>query len=166
MKDKKPVAERALDALRAHGPQTLEQLAKRADTTVANLYNVMGTLKKQHGVTKKEGTRPTVYGLPGKSDDALERGAELGRKPPKATPQKRAKKRKLVNGKRIPLVKKLRARPDLRIEAGITGAQFAINENGDLGIEKESGKMRLDPAEFARLREFIERTEPVWQGGK
>lgn len=58
----------------------------------------------------------------------------------------------------------LKAVPGLRLEEGISGAQFAINEQGELGIEKDDAKLRLDATEFARLRVFIERTQQVWGG--
>jgi len=43
------------------------------------------------------------------------------------------------------------------------GAHFAIDEQGKLGIETREAKIALEPAEFERLRGFIERTKPVWQ---
>jgi DNA-binding IclR family transcriptional regulator len=52
MADKKPLAVRIVEALREHKQLTLEQIAKHADTTVATLYTMMGTLKKQHGVAR------------------------------------------------------------------------------------------------------------------
>lgn len=42
------------------------------------------------------------------------------------------------------------------------GAQFAIGETGELGIEKKETKLKLDAGEFARLRAFIEKTSEVW----
>lgn len=42
-------------------------------------------------------------------------------------------------------------------------AQFAINALGELGIEKGEKKIHLARAEFAVLREFIERTQEVWE---
>lgn len=42
-------------------------------------------------------------------------------------------------------------------------AQFAINEQGELGIETDGQKLRLGSSAFARLRDFITRTEPVWK---
>lgn len=41
-------------------------------------------------------------------------------------------------------------------------AQFAMNAAGELGIEKGDAKLRLAANEFAVLREFIERTQEVW----
>jgi len=46
------------------------------------------------------------------------------------------------------------------------GAQFAISEDGVLGIEKDEAKIKLDRGEFARLRTFIERGEEIWKPGK
>ena len=43
------------------------------------------------------------------------------------------------------------------------GAQFAISEDGVLGIEKDEAKVKLDRGEFERLRTFIERSEEVWK---
>ena len=43
------------------------------------------------------------------------------------------------------------------------GAQFAISEDGVLGIEKDEAKIKLDRGEFERLRTFIERSEEVWK---
>lgn len=42
------------------------------------------------------------------------------------------------------------------------GAQFAIGESGELGIEKDETKLKLDAGEFARLRKFIDKTSEVW----
>lgn len=41
-------------------------------------------------------------------------------------------------------------------------AAFAINEAGELGIEKKGARLDLDAAEFQRLRTFIERSKNVW----
>lgn len=41
-------------------------------------------------------------------------------------------------------------------------AQFAINAAGELGIEKGDSKLRLEADEFRVMREFIERTQEVW----
>ena len=41
----------------------------------------------------------------------------------------------------------------------VTAAHFAIDESGAIGIEKEAGKLRLDPEEVARMRVFIDKTE-------
>ena len=43
------------------------------------------------------------------------------------------------------------------------GAQFAISEDGVLGIEKDEAKIKLDRGEFERLRTFIDRAEEVWK---
>lgn len=47
--------------------------------------------------------------------------------------------------------------------AARTDARFAIDADGVLGIARGDTRLDLDPAEFAKLRDFIARTEPVWQ---
>lgn len=88
MKDKEPLAERIVKALREHGKLTLEQIAKHADTSVATLYTMMGTLKKHHGVARagSEG-KAAIYGFAVK-------GAPQQRKSKKkrAAPKTRSKK--------------------------------------------------------------------------
>lgn len=64
------------------------------------------------------------------------------------------KKRKKANGEASP------PEPAPRPEDG--GAQFAIGESGELGIEKDETKIKLDAGEFARLRKFIDKTSEVW----
>lgn len=148
MKEKKQLADRVADVLRAHGPQTIEQLAKRCDSTVGSLHQTMGSIKKKHGITivERKGRGLALYGFPGAKRDALEAGADLG---------KRTQQPARING---------RAPSAPPAPAAINGlAKFVINEFGELGIEKEGGKLNLDGSEFARLRDFIERTEPVWK---
>lgn len=68
MSDKKPLADRIHDALKAHGPMDAEQLAKRSGTTRATIYTMAGTLQKKFGVTKHQpGGKATnaIYALPG-----------------------------------------------------------------------------------------------------
>jgi len=46
---------------------------------------------------------------------------------------------------------------------GANGAAlYAINDAGQLAVNKEGASVVLDPAEFARLRTFIERAEPIY----
>ena len=158
MATKKPLAERVVEALKKHGACTLEQLAKHAGSTAGSLSTIMGTLKKKYGVIRgKAPGMPSTYSL-GAPADALQRGAELGRNKPKRKPQR-------VNG-RAPAPSRAAPSAPPAARAPIDGAAFGINEMGEIGIEKGGVKVRLDVAEFARLREFIERTTPVWQGGK
>lgn len=86
MADKKPLAERIVEALRAHGNLTLTQLAKHAGTTVSTLYTMMGSLKKKHGVQRISISREgAVYGL-----GEPEPKAPQATKPPKAKAPKAA----------------------------------------------------------------------------
>lgn len=148
MKDKKPVIERVFEVLQKHGACTLEQIAQHADTSVANLYNYMGTLKKKHGVVKTypdgKGSIATYsIGEPkAKKSERKPAKRAKGKAPRPATPPKPPAQPKRTNGH----------------------AAFAINEDGQLGIEKDGTKLSLDGMEFERLRGFIERTEPVWKG--
>lgn len=88
--------------------------------------------------------------------DSLERGAELGRKAKKAAKTPKAKRETTTRAAATPPAPKL-----------LNGfAQYAINELGELGIEKEVAKLKLDKEEFYRLREFIERTASVWKGAE
>jgi hypothetical protein len=88
MADKKPLTERVLNALSAHGPMTLESLAKHADTTVSTLYTMMGTLKKKHGVARvgHEG-KAAIYGIAGNDTPPQRRKAK---KPTRVAPKKDA----------------------------------------------------------------------------
>ncbi len=155
MATKKPVAERVVAALKERGASTLEQLAKHADTTVGTLYQMMGTLKKNHGVHKhaQPGRQAALY--------SLEQAAPPQKRAAPAQPAKAkkpaVKKPARING-RAPA-----ARP---VPPTNGDAQFAINEVGELGIEIEGQKIKLDAPAFERLRGFIERTQSVWQGGK
>jgi hypothetical protein len=153
MKEKKPLAERVVEALRAHGNMTLEQLAKRVETTVQTLYTMMGTLKKR-GVTaiEKRGNAPSIYGFAASAPrrDVLAAGAEIGRQ----APPKQKTKPPRINGRA----------PGAAPSAG--DAQFAINENGDLGIEKDGSKLMLCRSELGRLRTFIQRCEQILDGAE
>jgi len=93
----------------------------------------------------------------------------LGDWPEKEPSPARAKK---SNG-RDKHEKKTRAAPDVTIINNVAAAtaarndaeaaQFAINENGELGIEKAGSRIHLDGSEFARLRAFVDRTEEAWK---
>ena len=147
MKDKKPVIVRALEALQKHGACTLEQLAQHADTTVSNLYNYMGTLKKKHGVVK-------TY------EDGKGSVATYSIGEPRVT--KKPKAAKKAKRKAAP-ARKARKAPRTLPPPTNGDARFAIDEGGKLGIEKDGEKLALEPDEFERLRGFIERTQPIWK---
>jgi hypothetical protein len=65
MSEKKPLTERIIEAFRAHGNMTLDQLAKHAETSVATLYTMTGSLKKQHGIVRlpQQKAGPSTYGF-------------------------------------------------------------------------------------------------------
>jgi hypothetical protein len=170
--EKKTVAERAFDAIKAHGPITLEQLAKRVGSTVGSLYTQLPKLREL-GVAKHQPNPREVatYAVGKVAKDGLAAGAELGKRAPRAKVQppkghgRKASARRASRNGGAPGRHRTPPAPPAPNGDG-HGAQFAINEAGELGIEKEGGKLCLDPPEFQRLRDFIERTSPVWQGGK
>jgi hypothetical protein len=52
--------------------------------------------------------------------------------------------------------------PAHRSAAPANGSVFAINDAGQLALKKGEAALILDPAEFARLRVFIERAESIF----
>ncbi len=121
-------------------------------------------------VGRSRGTKFVSKDAPAR--DALESGAELGRKPKRKrinahTPRKghgrKARARQASRNGAAPGAHRTAPAP-LPPEAAETAARFAINEVGELGIEKEGGKLKLDRAEFERLRNFIERCTPILEG--
>lgn len=162
MSDKKPIKERVRDALEKHGKRQLSQLAKDVGTTPATLSAMMGKLKDE-GIVKPIAGERGVYELGSNKQPAPPRGDPAPKKERKPKKLKKAKPAKVRKVKR-----KAPAAPaaPARAPNGNGHAQFAINEQGELGIEKDELKVRLGPTEFTRLREFIERTQPVWKGAE
>lgn len=151
--EKRPLAERVVEALRKHGNLNLDDLAKHAGTTKGTLYTMMGTFQKKHGVVK---ISRGVYGLGG-----------ARQAPPSAKKKKLArkvtKKKAVLRVRSDRPARKLARTPPAPKPNG-QGPHFAINEAGELGIDAGEKKLSLDPEAFARLREFIALTEPVWKG--
>ena len=140
------VAERVVEALTKHGPLDLDALSAKASTTKSTLYTMLGTLQKKHGVVR---VSRGIYGMKGVSSPAPSR--------PEAQPDK--KKVEL----RARADRPRRSDPPDQKKNG-NGTNFGINEHGELGIDAGEKKIVLDAEAFARLREFIERTKPVWDG--
>lgn len=147
MKEKKPLAERVAAALKEHGRCALDDLAKYAETTKGTLYASTAAWKKA-GILRPVAGERGVY----------EAGKVEAKPPPKAkasAPKKPKKKARAAKVER-------QAPPAPKAANG--DAQFAINEQGELGIEHHDTKVKLDGRAFARLRAFIDRTKSVWQG--
>lgn len=115
------IIDRALAALKKHGPLSLDELAKHAGTTKGSMSTYTGTLVKKHGVRRVHGERG-VYELgDGKAEkprqrDALAAGGELGRRK-NGTPDKLYAAALLdLQDKRQALVEQL-AKLDRAIEA-------------------------------------------------
>jgi len=123
-------------SLREHGRSTLDEISKRTRLEKDAISTTLWAMK---------GVRRVARGT-----------YELGKGKAPA-PQKREKKKKSAarpRSQRAPAV------PPRDAAGG--GAQFAISECGALGIEKADVKLKLEDEEFTRLRDFIERTESIW----
>lgn len=147
-------------ALKEHGPMSVKQIRKHVSCSwLAKLCSNL----QRHGVIRKlgGGTRSGVYGLPGQSmKEAPEREPTPKAKvQPKKGRGQQAGRRKLSRNGAAPGAHRTAPAPRSNGHAA-----FAINEDGQLGLEKEGTKLTLDGQEFERLRAFIERTEPVWKG--
>lgn len=161
---KKTNAERVIDALKKHGACDLGALEKHTGIGRATLYTFVGKMKELKRVGR--GT----YELAGQVTPPQPPQRQTAAKPKKAA--RKPAKTKLARLKRKgPKRSSERAAPAPAApitELNGNGAHFAINEIGELGITRGEGAkqeaMRLDAAEFARLRGFIERTQPVWKG--
>ena len=124
-------------SLREHGRSTLDELSKRTKLEKDTISTTLWAMK---------GVRRVARGT-----------YELG-KGKAAAPQKPEKKRKSAARSASPRA------PAIPPSGG--GAQFAISECGALGIEKGDIRLSLEGDEFARLRGFIDRTEPVWKDAR
>ena len=154
------VREKIEAALRAHGPMTSRDLAKHVSAKGLGQHcfelATRGVLKKFKG----DGPRSGIYALPDQKKGEVEASPPTEPKAPKTpkTPKKKAVKAKKPSKTSTPRAERRDPPP-----APTNGdARFAIDEAGKLGIEKEGGKLALEPEEFERLRDFIERTKPVW----
>lgn len=172
------VRDRIEAALTAHGPMTAQELRKHVD--VEGLSGICSGLWKR-GIIRKlgGGARSSIYGLPSqkleerKVGDALERGAELGRKKrkgraKKAAPAraKHARKRRLKRTSRIPAPatpspaarKKGGFRPAI---AGDGALLFMGAARGDFELERAQARgfveilRRLTPAELDLTADFL-----------
>lgn len=145
--------------LRMHGPMNSRAMRKHGlkDDT---LGQHLGDLANRKILVRLPGGGPrsTIYALPG------QKAGEKTAPPPVADPKvERAPKGKKAKKAARAKVKRAKTPPAPRPAAPRNGgAVFAINEGGELGIEQEGTKLSLDHEAFARLREFISRTEPVW----
>ena len=64
----------------------------------------------------------------------------------------------------LPVDERLKRAREAFGKSQANGATFAINEHGELGIEKAEQKMMLAAEELQRLLEFMKRTQQVWEG--
>lgn len=137
------IREKIENALRAHGPMSAGALQKYVKGS-ANLSASCSELADRNLLVKIPGHGPKRYGLPGQKIADQVAAPKGAKESAPATPTNPVSR---ING----------------AEHGDT-ARFAINEIGELGIEKDGAKVGLDKAEFYRLRQFIERCTPIIEG--
>lgn len=166
------VREKIEAALRKHGPMTVAAMRKHVDTS--GLSGLMSKLART-GVTKKlgGGAKSGIYGLPDQQlpADALERGAELGRRPARAAG---SRKRPLKRASRIAVAAARRAGrtlPKFRPALAADGAILCIGaEYGELELDKAQTRVLLDvsrklkPTELAAVVTFLERLDAAEVG--
>lgn len=157
------IREKIEKVLKEYGPLTTREMRKHGlkDATVSQ--HCLDLTKRKIIVVLGGGKRSKIYGLPGqKMADRDEPSERVDRPtlPRVEVPRKLAKAKKGLREK----PRRPAAPPEPATPPSNGAAQFAINEHGELGIEVEQTKVRLGPDEFGRLREFIEKTKPVWEG--
>jgi hypothetical protein len=163
------IREKIEAALKEHGPMDSRTMRKRGLKHDALAQYLSDLVDRKVIVRLGGGPRSSIYALPGQK--LAEAGPAPSTEPlqpraPKTTKAVKKVKRQVVvkrKPKRVP-ARPTPASPAAPMNGNGNGAQFAINEHGELGIELDDAKIRLDPIAFARLREFIERTQPVWEG--
>lgn len=143
--DPMKAAEHILMLLAEHGPMGVRSLESHG---VKNPAKHLDALLEAGRIQKRQGRGPGRYEL------AHRRAASLA--PAKATSPRPTAKATLPRTPVPAPSTPARAAPR-------TDARFAIDADGVLGIARGETRLDLDPAEFQKLRDFIARTEPVWQ---
>jgi hypothetical protein len=136
-------------ALDKHGPMTCERLGAHVD--VKHLASLLSGLAKAGVLKKNDVKRGATFALPSQSlpdgdDDAPPPSAKTKRAPKAARPAAAAA---------VPASEPAAA-------ANGHGASYAITDAGTLALRKADDRLDLTPEEFARLRDFIEKTDPIW----
>lgn len=128
--------DRIVGLIEANGPQTGRSLATHG---IKNPGDRLAELLEAGRVTKLPGRGPGRYALPTRRAEPAPRKV--------AAPKPSVPVPALANAPAAPR----------------TDARFAIDADGVLGIARGDTRLDLDPAEFQKLRDFITRTESVWQ---
>lgn len=150
-------------ALKKHGPMDTRAMRKHGLKQETLAINCADLLKREVLVKLGGGPRSTIYGLPGQKLGEAEPSAPTPPAPRKKKMRVKAKSKKGLRPRRAPEPTRKNGAPPRPLTPPANGApEFAINEHGELGIDAGAQKIRLDPTAFARLRSFIESTEPVW----
>lgn len=154
------IREKIEKVLKEHGPLTTREMREHGLKEGTLSQHCLDLTKRKVIVVLGGGTRSKIYGLPGQKMSDRKEVEDTPSVPKVAKAKKgvREKKRREETPPQAP------RREPAPVPAPANGsAQFAINEHGELGIEVEDRKLRLDPEAFGRLREFIEKTKPVWE---
>lgn len=139
--------------------QQLFEVCDSADDEKAFAASV-SSLKGQGKIkiisTTDEDKPRSIYGLDNWPEAEPKANGAKEPKPSKRAAKEKAPKKKRAKRAAAPAPEKPAA------DVARCDAQFAMNAGGELGIEKGEAKLRLAANEFAVLREFIERTQEVW----
>jgi hypothetical protein len=137
-------------AILVEGPATIAQIAKRLGRP-DKIRRCLHQLKHIGHVKYK-------VNADGESEYSIAKWPTEGMRGAGAPPQGNGKRPKASHARSA-----LALRPHRLPEATADGASvFAINDVGQLALKKGLNGVVLEPEEFARLRTFIERTDPVW----
>lgn len=134
----------ALDLFHAKAtPLSIDDVISQTDLTKPGALRALAAMRAEGTIVKAGGGGrggPVTYRLAGATATAI-------------APASTAKPGR---------VKKAKAAPPPAQPADTPAAFYSISHDGCLGIVTDDAKLKLLPHEFATLRDFISRTEPVW----
>jgi hypothetical protein len=133
------------------GQRTAEQISELCGCTAKQAAQNLSTLKTE-GKVKVVGSIEgrNSYGIANWPEKATKKDAHL---PRNMRAEKTGKRTKRARAAEIPAPAPIAANG---------GAKFAVLDDGTFSLIKAEVRVDLDPAEFTRMRVFVERTEPAW----
>lgn len=138
-------------ALQKHGPCSPRDLAEHVGVDRPAVSHALNPLIKAGKVKASGATISRMISLPGQK---ISEGSAPAKKKPAA------KKVQAKTAKSQPATATSPARtPPPESDLGI-----AINDQGELGLQRGELKLALDPADVSRLQRFLDCTKQFWQG--